>query len=148
MLRECQGNIFHCCGVNWMAHSFLQLNEGKTEVILFGPPKQTERLKGNLGPLTPFNKTKVKNLGVLLDTEFKFDKQINAVVKGSFFQLRTVAKLKSFLMESDLEKVIHAFITNRLDYCNALYTRAVLEVGRNAVPELLYFRLLGSATFF
>lgn len=128
---------------NWMAHSFLQLNESKTEVILFGPPKKTDCLKGNLGPLSPFIKSQVRNLGVLFDTELKFDKQINAVVKGSFFQLRAVAKLKSFLTESDFEKVIHAFITTRLDYCNALYTGVSesslshLQLVQNAAARLL-----------
>ena len=43
------------------------------------------------------------------------------MVKGSFFQLRTIAKLKPFLSFSDLETLIHALITSRLDYCNSLY---------------------------
>lgn len=126
---------------NWMVQ--LQLNEGKTGVILFGPPKQTELLRGNLDPLIPFTKTQVKNLGVLFDTELKFDKQINAVVKWSFFQFITVSKFKSFLMESDFEKVIHAFISNRLDYCNALYTGvrefslSRLQLFQNAAARLL-----------
>ncbi|KAK0143129.1 Dysbindin [Merluccius polli] len=32
------------------------------------------------------------------------------------------AKTKAYLPQSDLERVIHAFITSQLDYCNALYT--------------------------
>ncbi len=66
--------------------------------------------------------THVKNLVVVFDSELKFDKQINYVVRASFFfQLRGLQKLKSFLSFSDLETVIHAFISTRLDYCNALY---------------------------
>ncbi len=38
-----------------------------------------------------------------------------------FFYLRYIAKLKSILSFSDLEKVVHAFVSSRLDYCNALY---------------------------
>ncbi len=37
-----------------------------------------------------------------------------------FFQLRLISKIKSFLSRKDLEKVIHAFIFSRLDYCNSL----------------------------
>lgn len=46
-------------------------------------------------------------------------------------------------MESDFEKVIHAFITNRLDYCNALYTGVSetslsrLQLVQNAAARLL-----------
>ena len=71
---------------------------------MFGPPTVTKSLKENLGSLTPFIKTQVKNLRVIFDTDLKFDKQINAVVKASFFQLRTIFRLKSFLNASD-----HAF---------------------------------------
>ncbi len=34
--------------------------------------------------------------------------------------LETFAKLRSMLSVSDAEKLVHAFMTSRLDYCNAL----------------------------
>jgi len=34
----------------------------------------------------------VKNVGVLFDSELKFDKQIHSVVKSGFFNLRLLAK--------------------------------------------------------
>ena len=47
------------------------------------------------------------------------------MVKASFFHLRLLAKVKPYLRpwldQLNLEKVIHAFITSRLDYCNSLY---------------------------
>ena len=52
---------------------------------------------------------------------FKFNKQMSSVVKSSFFQLRTIAKIKSHLPPKQLEMVIHAFISTRIDYCNSLY---------------------------
>ncbi|KAI5614475.1 hypothetical protein C0J50_9062, partial [Silurus asotus] len=36
------------------------------------------------------------------------------------FHLRNIAKLKNMLSISDAEKLIHAFMTSSLDYCNAL----------------------------
>ena len=42
------------------------------------------------------------------------------MVKSSFFQLRIISKVKPFLPQKQLEMVIHAFITSRLDYCNSL----------------------------
>jgi len=58
---------------------------------------------------------------VFLDSSLKLNKQIDSVIRTSFFQLRRLAKVKPFLSRSDLEKTIHAFISSRLDYCNALY---------------------------
>lgn len=45
---------------------------------------------------------------------------MNGLVKSSFYNLRHLSKLKSFLNRCDLEMVLHAFITSRLDYCNSL----------------------------
>ncbi len=38
-----------------------------------------------------------------------------------FFQLRQLAKIKPYLPRQHFETVTHAFVTTRLDYCNALY---------------------------
>lgn len=45
----------------------------------------------------------------------KYDKQINAVVNSIFLLLKLLAKVKSFLAFSEFERVIHAFISSRLD---------------------------------
>ena len=41
-------------------------------------------------------------------------------LKTAFFHLRNIAKIRNFLTNNDAEKPIHAFVTSRLDYCNAL----------------------------
>jgi hypothetical protein len=127
----------------WMADNFLQLNESKFEVMVFGPPKRAEQISVELGTLGSKVTTHARNLGVIFDAELKFDKQINAVVKGSFFQLRGIARMKGFLSTKDMEIVIHAFISSRLDYCNSLYvgvskkSRARLQLVQNAAARLL-----------
>ncbi len=56
--------------------------------MLFTPGGICDSVDLDLGELKPRVKPYVKNLGVILDCDFKFDKQINSVVKSSFFQLR------------------------------------------------------------
>ncbi len=73
------------------------------------------------GPFEDNIREKVKNMWVIFDPELKLDRQINSVVGASFLQLKGLRKLKSFLRLNDLEVVIYAFISTRLDYCNALY---------------------------
>jgi len=36
---------------------------------------------------------KVRNLAVILDSSLKFDKQISAVIRSSFFYLHSIAKI-------------------------------------------------------
>jgi len=40
---------------------------------------------------------------------------MNAVIKGSFLHLKSIAKLKLFVCQKDMEIVIHALITIQLD---------------------------------
>ncbi len=49
-----------------------------------------------------------------------FENHISHVTKTAFFHLRNIAKLRNMLTVSDAEKLVHAFMTSRLDYCNAL----------------------------
>ncbi|KAF7689309.1 hypothetical protein HF521_012662, partial [Silurus meridionalis] len=124
-----------------LSQNFLHLNEEKTEYILFSSDLPSSSL--SFGPLTPQFAPTVRNLGVIFDQSMHFDKQISAVVKVSFYQLRLLSKVKSFLSKADLEKAIHAFISSRIDYCNALYTGLNqsllnrLQMVQNAAARLL-----------
>lgn len=122
----------------WMAINFLHFNEKKTEVVVFADKANTD-----LGVLSQAVKPIVTNLGVKFDSDLKFDAQISAVLKSSFFQLRQLAKVKQFLSPHNFEILIHAFITTRLDYCNALYaglsqtSLSRLQIVQNAAARLL-----------
>lgn len=136
VLRNCLGEV-----KDWMSLNFLNLNNDKTEVIIFGD--------ADISGLDAFGPTfsnccsYVKSLGVLIDSTFKLDRQISSVVKSSFFQLRLLRKVKPYLPHSQLEKVVHALITNRLDYCNSLYygldqgSIRRLQLVQNAAARLL-----------
>ncbi|KAF7651540.1 hypothetical protein LDENG_00109380 [Lucifuga dentata] len=58
-------------------------------------------------------------------------------------QLQTISKISHFLSPSHLERVIHALISSRLDYCNSLYhgiSQAflrLLQIIPNAAARLL-----------
>jgi len=65
-------------------------------------------------PVTPVKSA--RNLGVLLDAELTMDVHVSAVVKGCFYQLRSVQRSLTF----DARRlVVTAFVANRLNYYNA-----------------------------
>ncbi len=70
---------------------------------------------------SPVPSSTVQNLGVILDSNLSFENHISHVTKTAFFHLRNIAKLRNMLSVSDAEKLVHAFMTSRLDYCNALH---------------------------
>ncbi len=107
-----------------MTNNFLLLNSDKTEILLIGPKNSTQNILDHNLQLDgcPVPASTVKNLGVILDSNLSFENHISHVTKTAFFHLRNleIAKLRNMLSVSDAEKLVHAFMTSRLDYWNAL----------------------------
>ena len=106
-----------------MSQNFLLLNSDKTEVITFGPKHLRDKLSNHIMTLDGFTLTSsntVKNLGVILDQDLSFNSRIKQVCRTSFFHLLNISKIRNMLTLSDAEKLIHAFVTSRVDYCNSL----------------------------
>uniref|UniRef100_A0A8C6LDP4 Reverse transcriptase domain-containing protein n=1 Tax=Nothobranchius furzeri TaxID=105023 RepID=A0A8C6LDP4_NOTFU len=131
---------------NWMTLNFLLLNQDKTEVLIFGPEIQKRKLLSqspDLNGITLISENKVRNLGVIFDQDMSFKSQVKQVCRISFFHLRNIAKIRSILSRSDAEKLVHAFITSRLDYCNSLLSGSPqnvvksLQLVQNAAARVL-----------
>jgi len=109
----------------WMSNNFLCLNSDKTEVMMIGP-KQLNNISPHhqklLNGLSPSFSQQVKSLGVIIDQDLSLNSHVKHITKTSFFHLRNTAKVRNFLPFEDAEKLIHAFVTSRLDYCNALFS--------------------------
>lgn len=93
----------------WMSQNFLRINKSKTEVIVFTPSDIHCTSNVNLGVPALYVKPHVENLDMVLDSALKLDRQVNQVLSQSL----------SFIYK--LERVIHGFITTRLDYCNSIW---------------------------
>ncbi len=137
-LTECAKNI-----KDWMTNNFLLLNSDKTAILLIGPKNSKQNILDHNLQLDGCTATSytVKNLGVILDSNLSFENHISHVTKTAFFHLRNIAKLRNMLSVSDAEKLVHAIMTSRLDYCNALLGGCPassinkLQIAQNRKPE-------------
>ena len=111
---------------NWMSENVLQLNDSKSDIVIMCPScpstSNIAYLSSSLGALSNNVRKEARNLGVIFDSELSFHTQVTKVVQCCCAQLRQLMKIRSFLSSADLKKLIHAFISSRLDYCNALYS--------------------------
>ncbi len=107
-----------------MTSNFLLLNSEKTEVLIIGPKTPTcNNLEHYLtldGCTVNSSSSSVRNLGVLFDSNLSFESHVSSICKTAFFHLKNISKLQPMLSTSNAEMLIHAFMTSRLDYCNAL----------------------------
>ena len=110
---------------NWMNSSKLKLNPDKTEFIVFGNDAQREKLSscfpidilGN--DLHPSNK--VKNLGVIFDSNFDFSPHVSSVCQKCFCGIKDLGRIRRFLTKDVAICVANALVSSRLDYCNSLF---------------------------
>ena len=106
----------------WMSDNFLKLNQEKTEVLIIGNKIESEKLSAHMKTLAYDPKCKARNLGVIIDSDLCFESHIKNVIKIGYYHLRNIVKVLPFLSRADANKLVHAFIFSRLDYCNALLT--------------------------
>lgn len=107
----------------WMSESFHQLKSTETEALLIGTPHQLHSSHINCisfsgHTLALFHS--VNNLGVKCDPYLSFETHVHHLCKTGFFHLRNIAKLRPSLSLCVAERLVHAFVSSRLDYCNIL----------------------------
>ena len=108
----------------WMAENRLKLNPDKTEFTLIGTKQNKEKLSSHLpvdilgNRLNP--STKVKNLGVIFDSDLSFTHHVSSIVKSCYCNIRDLTRIRKYLSLSDAISLANALVGSRLDYCNSL----------------------------
>jgi hypothetical protein len=119
----------------WMQENKLQLNDEKTEVLFISSTANSKRytcLPLKIGDCNIQPSEKARNLGVIFDSQLKMSSHVSSLVKSANFHLRGIGRIRKYLDVKSAEKVIHAFISSRLDTCNSLLY---------GLPETLLTRL-------
>ncbi|XP_067305621.1 uncharacterized protein, partial [Pseudorasbora parva] len=140
-LTECIADI-----KNWMNSNFLQLNSDKTEFLIIGQKSSTSSNREyclTLDECSVKPSSSVRNLGVLFDTNLSFESHVSSICKTAFYHLKNISKLRHMLSMQNAEQLVHAFMSSRLDYCNALLggcpARLInkLQLVQNAAARVL-----------
>ncbi|TWW54028.1 hypothetical protein D4764_0190130 [Takifugu flavidus] len=113
--------------------------------MVFGPEPLRDRLDHmiTLDGISLTSSLSVRNLGVTFDQNLSFNSHIKLVSRSAFFHLRNISKIRKLLMQPDAEKLVHAFVTSRLDYCNSLLSGCPnnslrsLQLIQNAAARVL-----------
>lgn len=83
----------------WFANNFLQLNEDKTEFIIFCNKQFQIGMVRSQGLLSSDLCGYVRNLEVIIDSEIRLDRQVNSVVKTSYFSVKAIVQTEIYSFE-------------------------------------------------
>ena len=108
----------------WMIRDKLMINDEKTEFMLIGTRAQLANV--HLSTLTVGEAEieptdgNIRNIGVLFDNTLSMSPNVNMICKSGYYYLRNIKRIRKYLSKDSAEKLIHAFVTSRLDNYNSL----------------------------
>ncbi|KAJ4444983.1 hypothetical protein ANN_06782 [Periplaneta americana] len=120
---------------SWARKCGLNLNPGKTQVILLGHQRLQSSININtLLPVTlnntiiPFSTT-VKNLGFHFDSSLSWNAQVKYVCKKTFSILHSLKRLKNLFPSKLKQILIQTLVMPYFDYCDVLYSDLSVELS-------------------
>lgn len=121
---ECQLKMEGCLNEvrNWMLINKLKLNDSKTEVLHFSSKfRSCSLLSGiTIGSEVVHPASFAKTLGVTLDPHLGLDKHLMTLSRSSIASLQYIGRLRRYLDNKSCERLVHAFIISKIDYCNSI----------------------------
>ena len=106
----------------WLADHLLKGNDPKTDMLLIS---SRYRARPDFPGITVGDtfiqpSSHVRNLGVTFDESFTWEKEVNNKVRESYYHIKNLGKVRKYLTQVATETMVHAFISTKLDYANAL----------------------------
>ena len=119
----------------------------KTEFVVIGIKQQVAKVQLNNITIGQFEITptsSVRNVEVWFDSTLSMNSHINKTCSLAFYYLYNIRKIRKYLSRESTEKLIHAFVSSRIVYCNGLlfglpaYQIHKIQRVQNAAARLIY----------
>ena len=130
---------------SWFSQSQLKLNPTKSEVMFVGSSRLLA--KYNLLSMVTLDGTtlsissKLKILGVTLDSNLNFAHFISQIIRSSNFLIHAIKQVSKFIILATANALFISLVFFRLDYCNSLfcgqpnYLLCKLQALQNHAPK-------------
>ena len=106
----------------WCISNGLACNPGKTEIVHFlSRFSSSSTMRGiNINGISISPSSDARNLGVTVDSHLQMTKHVNNICKSAFLAIRNIGRIRKYLDRENCERLVHAFVTSKLDSCNSL----------------------------
>jgi len=82
--------------------------------LRYTPSDSISHLRVSTAIIEPVNE--VRDLGITLDSALTLRTHINNICQSGALSLHKLGNIRKFISQKDIERVIHAFISSKLDY--------------------------------
>ena len=107
-----------------MKHSFLKMNDSKTEIVTFGTHNQCNKITTTAMEVgeTPVNiSLELNYLSILLDQNLTLKTHILTKTKKAAYNLYRIRQIARFLDLPAKKTLISSLVMSQLDYANAIF---------------------------
>jgi len=114
---------------DWLCANRLSLNASKTEFIIFRPPRLNlnKRVTLKLNGVTIFESTKIKYLGIILDSRLSWKHHVNELCKKLGRTLGMIYKVRHLCTPSVLRSLYFSLFNSHLSYGLSVWGQCIAE---------------------
>ena len=118
-------SLQHCLKdiTTWLNDNKLVCNQRKTEIVHFTSrfrQKDQEQLSINLNGIDILPCAETRNLGIVLDSQLLLNRHVNNICISTSIAIRNIGKIRKYIGPSETARLIHAYVTSKLDHCNSV----------------------------
>jgi len=97
----------------WVDYNYLKANPEKSHVVLSDNRERCVNISSENIQNTPSEKL----LGIIIDSELKFDIHVKGLCKKANMKLHALARISSFMSTTKLKILMKSFILSQFNYC-------------------------------
>ena len=107
---------------SWAIQNKLMLNDAKTEVLhIHSQFRATSPLPSiNIGGSYISPSKSARDLGAIIDDEMQLKSHVRNICRSASFGIYKIGRLRKYLDKKSTERLVHAFVSSRLDFNNSL----------------------------
>lgn len=126
---------------NWCDKNSLILNPRKSKLILMGTPKNVARFDSiSFNVVIDGEKIervdKARNLGLIFDSQLRFETHIAECTRNCFYRLKLLYKLRPYLNERLRIMLCESLVLSKLNYCDTVYGPCLLVRSAKLVQRV------------
>ena len=116
----------------WSLSNKLQMNDGKTEILLLDPSDSCLHSSLMIGQTNIQFSAVARNLGVLFDNKLSMTYHVNKTCQIAYCEIRKISSIRRYLTTEATKTLVTSLVLSRLDFCNSLLA---------GLPQLLLDKL-------